>query len=221
MQTRWIVRWWLWAMALFIFSSHSVGAGPDQLETILAGVEKRYQGVGFSADFKQSSTLKAMQITDTAVGKMTVKRPGKMRWEYQSPERQIIVTDGQSLWIYRPDDNQVTVGKAPTLFGQGKGSGFLANIASIRKQFDITLANSSPAGTHGLKLIPHHDHPDVSAIDIAVEEDSHIIVRIITHNAYGDKNQIDLKNIHFAQALDNDLFEFVIPPGTDIITMDP
>ncbi|MEJ2661987.1 MAG: outer membrane lipoprotein carrier protein LolA [Desulfobacteraceae bacterium] len=60
-------------------------AGGDNtaaLSKILDGLEKRYAGPGFSAKFFQESMLKAMQISDTAEGSLTVKRPGKMRWEY-------------------------------------------------------------------------------------------------------------------------------------------
>ena len=64
------------------------------LDDILAGMEKRYSGVGFSARFEQRSILKAMDLVDTASGSILVKRPGKMRWSYETPERQLIITDG-------------------------------------------------------------------------------------------------------------------------------
>ena len=86
------------------------------LDQILEGMEKRYANSRFFAKFFQESTIKAMEITDFASGKVYVRHPGKMRWEYEKPDRQIIITDGFKLWIYRPEDNQVMTGSAPDFF---------------------------------------------------------------------------------------------------------
>ena len=91
------------------------------LEQILDRVEALYTDKSFEAKFMQESTLKAMDITDFASGKIFVRYPGKMRWEYMKPEKQVIITDGFKLWIYRPADNQVMIGSAPTFFSDGKG----------------------------------------------------------------------------------------------------
>ena len=70
-----------------------VETAPDLTE-ILTRLEERYAVIDFSASFVQHSTLKAMDITDTATGKIFIKKPGKIRWEYHAPDRQIIVSDG-------------------------------------------------------------------------------------------------------------------------------
>jgi outer membrane lipoprotein carrier protein len=116
------------SLAMLVFCIGGAGlaaaAGDDAtLSKILDGLENRYAGPGFSAKFFQESMLKAMQISDTAEGKLTVKRPGKMRWEYTIPDVQTVVSDGRTMWIYRPADNQVMVGKAPSFFAGGKGAG--------------------------------------------------------------------------------------------------
>ena len=85
------------------------------LEQILDHMEIRYTGKSFTAQFIQESSVKAMEITDFASGKMFVRYPGKMRWEYEKPERQVMITDGRRLWIYRPAENQVMTGRAPEI----------------------------------------------------------------------------------------------------------
>ena len=114
-------------------------ASNPTLSQIMKGIEKKYALSGFSARFFQSSTIKAMDITDTASGRLLIKHPGMMRWEYEEPDRQIIISDGFQLWIYRPDDNQVMIGKAPAFFGDGKGASFLSDISRIRENFTISL----------------------------------------------------------------------------------
>ncbi len=98
------------------------------LNEIMDGIENRYAATGFLANFSQESTIKAMDITDTASGNLFVKAPGMMRWEYEKPNRQLIITDGKRLWVYRQDDNQVMVGTSPYFFGNGKGGGFLSDM---------------------------------------------------------------------------------------------
>jgi len=190
------------------------------LEQILERMEKRYTGKSFTAEFIQESTIKAMDITDYAQGKMFVRYPGKMRWEYEKPEKQIIITDGLKLWIYRPDDNQVMVGSAPVFFRDGKGASFLSDIELVRRKFDISLEDSREDFFYELKLTPREKSLDVTDIRLSVTKSSFTVVRIVTHNSYGDENRIELLNNRFDVHLDEALFSFSIPPGADVLQMD-
>ena len=137
----------------------SLAADADStIDTIIAGVEARYNVPGFTADFDQESILKAMAVTDTASGRLMVRQPGKMRWEYLVPDPQTIITDGNDLWVFRPEENQVLVGKAPSFFGNGKGAGFLSNIKTVRKNFQISLEPSDDPGLYRLSGWCPTDH---------------------------------------------------------------
>jgi len=57
---------------------------------------KALHGSQFAADFLQESTIKSMEITDFASGRLYVRYPGMMRWEYEKPDRQVIITDARS-----------------------------------------------------------------------------------------------------------------------------
>ena len=190
------------------------------LNQILQGIEQRYAGKGFTATFFQESILKAMQITDTAEGKLTVKQPGKMRWEYTIPEAQIIISNGQSMWIYRPADHQVVVGKSPEYFGGGKGAGFLSDIRQIRKSFTIQLQPAENEQYYRLRLVPLKPSQDLSDIILSIDKKSYQIDQVITHNAYGDETRIVLSNYQFNVDPPDDLFTFDIPPGVDVVKMD-
>jgi len=190
------------------------------LDEVLAGVEKRYAVSGFSARFTQESTLEAMNITDTASGKLIVKRPGMMRWEYEKPDRQIIITDSQTLWIYRPEDNQVMIGKSPSFLGDGKGAGFLADMKLIKKKFGITLEENDSAEYYVLKLIPQEQNSDISSLFLSISKKTFDVVKIDTYNPYGDKTHIELQDIQLKQNINDSVFNFIIPEGADIIQLD-
>jgi outer membrane lipoprotein carrier protein len=190
------------------------------LEQILNDIESQYNGRGFQADFVQKSTLKAMEITDFASGKVFVRYPGMMRWEYEKPDRQVIITDGLQLWIFRPADNQVMTGDAPAFFRDGKGASFLSDIKLIRQKFKIALLPAAGDSHYELQLQPLEKTLDVSDIRLTVAKNSFEVVRITTYTSSGDENQIELVNYQFNPQLDDALFRFNIPKGADVLQMD-
>jgi outer membrane lipoprotein carrier protein len=191
-----------------------------KVEQILDRMEAQYTGRSFKAEFAQESTLKAMDITDFAAGKIYVRYPGMMRWEYVRPEKQVIITDAKKLWIYRPADNQVMTGSAPAFFSDGKGASFLSDIKLVRQKFKISLEPSRDNFFYELKLQPLEKTLDVSDIRLSVTKNTFIVVRVVTYNSYGDENRIELINHQFDVKLDNKLFSFDIPPGTDVLQID-
>ena len=190
------------------------------VEAILKRVEARYAGEGFSANFFQTSVVAAMDITETASGFLQIKRPGKMRWSYEKPKKQLIVTDGKTIWIYKPDDNQVSIGAFPEIFGNGKGAGFLADIQQIRKSFDVSLKEVNASGEYVLKLVPLSKEIDLTHILLHIDPQTSDIVEIRTLNSYKDETRIELTGIQLDQRFEDVLFQFEVPKGAEIIRLD-
>jgi len=197
----------------------AAGSNPS-LDQILAGMEKRYANSKFSAKFLQESTIKAMEITDFASGRVYVRHPGMMRWEYEKPDKQVIITDGYKLWVYRPEDNQVMTGSAPEFFRDGRGASFLSDIKLIRNKFNIELLESKTNVFYELKLTPLDKNMDVTDIRLAVSKEHFTVMRVITYNFYGDETRIELLNSEFNVQMDDDLFSFEIPEGVDVLKID-
>ncbi|MFO7965118.1 MAG: outer membrane lipoprotein carrier protein LolA [Desulfobacterales bacterium] len=193
---------------------------PVFLTNILNSLEKKYLSGGFCADFEQTSTLQAMDITDTATGKIYVKPPGMMRWEYETPDPQLIVSDGENLWVYRPEDNQVMIGESPTFFGDGKGAGFLSDIRQIRENFELSLKEPEDPGAYLLKAVPRENMLDVSVIYLFISKMDFHVTRVITRNTYGDETCVDLLNIRFDVELPNDMFTFEVSESMDVLRLD-
>jgi outer membrane lipoprotein carrier protein len=198
----------------------SASASPADVDRILKGLEQHYGGKAFKASFFQESILKVMQITDTAEGHLIVRPPGKMRWEYTVPEPQSIITDGQTMWIYRPTDNQVMVGKAPEFFSGGKGAGFLSDVRQIRKSFTIQVEPSQNEKYHRLKLVPRKAGPELTDITLSVAKGTYRIDQVVTHNAYGDETRIVLTDYEFDIQPEEALFKFTVPKGVDVVQME-
>ena len=206
------------------FAAEAVGtasaAGQEALlQRIIEGIEQRYAVPGFSADFTQSSTIKALDLTDTASGRAMFMHPAKMRWEYDQPEKKIYISDGTTLWVYSPDQNQVMVGRAPEFFKGGQGASFLSDIQSLRRQFVIALAPQQAEGTHTLKLLPREKNIDLARIFLTVDAESFVVSRVDTVNDYDDETRIMLSNVRFEQSPDTAQFHFTVPPGADVLEL--
>ena len=221
-------KWLIAAIVLLFFAGGAMPAPSTAtaaeksptLDEILDRVENRYSGRGFTADFLQESTIKAMQVTDFARGQVFVSYPGKMRWEYREPEPQIIITDGEKLWIYRPADNQVMTGAAPVFFRDGKGASFLSNIKIIREKFNIAMDTTAGELFYRFSLFPREKTLDITEIRLAVDKENYTIVRVVTINQYGDETHIEFINHRFGVDLDDALFSFDIPQGVDELKID-
>ena len=229
MNTRILMVWFLifGFTSQFALSPESASAAdsdtPDSqlsLDKIIAKVEEIYDIPGFSAQFVQESTVKAMEITDHASGRIFVKRPGMMRWVYEKPYNQIIITNGKKPWIYKPDDNQVMLGSAPAFFGDGKGAGFLADIKVLRHKFNITLPEQKDDRYFLLKLVPIEQSFELAQIFLSVSRTTFKVSKIVTYNSYGDENRIDLINPRFDILPAEDLFTFSIPEGVDVLELE-
>lgn len=210
----------LTAAVLMLIVASVVGAQEkrDPLAAeILDRLEARYTRAGFTARFHLTSTLKAMQVTDEATGQLFVKYPGQMRWAYETPNKMLFVTDGQQLWMYQPEENQVTVGMASEVLGGREGASFLSDIRLLRKSFRISLAPDGSDDIVRLKLVPEGENHDIAEVYLKIRRDTHNIIEVITINLYGDQTRIQLMNFDFEASLPDHLFRFEIPEGTDVL----
>ncbi len=204
--------------SVFVSSAMAQDKSSADLDQLLDGLEKRYSKNEFMADFSQVSKLKVLEIDETASGKAMFSHPGKMKWEYLQPQQHQIITNGKSLWIYRPDQNQVLLGNAQNFFKQGSGGAFLSDIAIVRKKYNISIKESSKE-TFTLSLIPQTKTPEIQSILMIVSKENYNIQKIITSNIYEDTIEITFHKIEFKD-IDDSVFNFNIPENTNVIQME-
>lgn len=213
------IVFWAWMLGGGLLQAESSPPKPDAaaLDRILSGVEKRYAGEGFVVRFHQESTLKAMDITDDAEGRLIIKHPDKMRWEYETPEKQLVITNGEDLWIYRPEDNQVMIGSAPEFFKGGKGASFMSDIRRVRKHFGVSLETAKAGEYYLLKLIPRDEKLDLVQILMKISAATFEVTEVTTENSYGDQTLIRFNGYQFNRQPRDAEFAFTIPDDADVV----
>jgi len=196
--------------SLMFLTIAAAAQNENTTEAALSAIEKRYAGKSFEASFYQISKLSALDITEKASGKASFSHPGKMRWE--------IVTNGKSLWIYRPEENQVMQGNAGSFFKTGAGGAFLSDITLVRKNYIITIKDMTDDFIE-LDLVAKQETPDVSLIVIRISKKSSDIIRIVTRNVYGDTTMFEFNDIRFIP-VDPSIFEFTVPKGSNVVDLE-
>ena len=208
-------------ICIFLFSaSHDPCWGLGAAD-ILDRVQDRYAAGDFEADFAQESHLKAMGMVDTAKGHLYFGRPGTMRWHYKTPEEYLIITDGDTVWIYRPAENQVMLGRAVDYFGSKKGTDFFTKPGELSREFILELAPKEfqEKDRYVLRLVPKRERPSLAELHLFISKETFDIVQAVTYNTFGDKTTIRFDSYRFDQGLNSSLFVFEIPNGAEVLQL--
>src|SRR5712691_5292648 len=102
-------------------------------------LQRKYDTIhDFSADFTHTYQGGVLHKQITERGHVLVKKPGRMRWDYTSPEKKLFVSDGVKIYSYVPDDRQVRIDSVPKDDQPGAPILFLAGKGNLVRDFTAT-----------------------------------------------------------------------------------
>ena len=199
-----------------VASAQPVGTH-DTPAQVAAALQTRYDRVrDFTADFKQHHVGLLKKKSTQHSGKLQVKKPGKMRWDYTAPEKQLFVSDGTTIHLWVPADNQVTVSPAPKQDTATSAALFLVGKGNIVRDFGVTFTKDPPAGTYGLRLQPKIPERDYEWLELVIDRNSMQIRRLVAANREGGQDTFTFTNIKENVGVSDKTFEFKIPRGADV-----
>ena len=218
-MTKIMIRCFLICIALF-GSWHNICWGLE-VAHILDRVQHRYAAGDFEADFVQESHLKAMGMVDTAKGRLYFGGPGMMRWHYKTPEEYLIISDGETVWIYRPEENQVMLGRSVDYFGGKEGADFFGKPGELAKEFILELAPKKlqEKDHYVLRLVPRTERPGLVELYLFISKETFDVLKSVSYNAFGDKTTLRFDRYRFNRGIDPSLFVFEIPNGADVVQL--
>ncbi len=121
----------------------TVAIQKSEQEQILSRIRQKYSlKEAYAGTFTQKTTYTDSDETTLSSGRIWIQGPDKMRWEYQLPEKQLLVSDGQTLWYYTPDLNQVMVGKIKDIKEARVIVNLLAKLKSEPENLRLDLSRS-------------------------------------------------------------------------------
>ncbi|MEW6429017.1 MAG: outer membrane lipoprotein carrier protein LolA [Thermodesulfobacteriota bacterium] len=174
-----------------------------------------------STSFHQITTLQLRSGRQKeATGTMRIKKPGKMRWDYQEPEKQTIVCDGTTLTLYTEKNHQMVTGSAAEYLKSDVTYSFFAGTGDILKDFDVLAPDDGmvarPEGDT-VKLIPKNPHPQVDTLLVTIDRATALIKRLEITDHFGSVTTFLFTDIRRNADIAEDSFTFTPPAGTEII----
>ncbi len=211
----------VWLVGGLSFAAHLV-SGEDSLAAAIEGLQNRYRAVdSISAHFQQ--TYRAPGIEQIESGVLWMKKPGLMRWDYQSPTVKLFIADGKETFLYTPEDRQVLVTRFSAAELHSTPLQFLLGQGDIRKSYSVAWESESRPklqGTLLLRLVPRAEDPEYSYLVLEIDARTFDIRRIVIHERTGNTSEFVLTDVATNVRVNPKQFQFKAPKGVEIVRLD-
>ena len=195
---------------------HAAAAAEDTLKRALEGLQERYESTRtLTADFRQTVESPTLASPLESHGTVAFEKPNRMRWDYAKPDEQVIVGDGDTLWIYQPEERQVIKAPLDRAFQATTPVTFLAGLGRLERDFEATLEREDPE-RWVLRLVPRQD-TGVGTLRLTVRKKDASIDEARITDPLGTTTRIVFSNERRNVDLDRGLFRFSPPPGVDVV----
>jgi outer membrane lipoprotein carrier protein len=184
------------------------GNGPDRLRAFLEQVRT------LRAEFQQSVYDEDSRLLDDARGMVYIARPGRFRWDYAEPYLQEIVGDGENVWIYDSELEQVTVRPLGDALGDTPVM-LLSSDEPVESSFDVR-AIAGPDGYEWVGLRPLGEQVSFTEIRLGFDGDTLRVMELT--DAFGQLTRLLFANVETNLDLASSLFQFTPPEGADVFS---
>lgn len=188
---------------------------PD-VKSLVDRMQAFYEKVqDFTATFKQDYTYKIARRTQTSTGKVTFKKPGMMRWEYEKPAAKTFVLAGDRAYTHDPQAMLLT----KTAFDQSQLSAsvtFLFGTGKLEKEFSIAKVDCAKCSGVLLELMPLKPDPRFKKVRLEVDPKTAQVLRSIVFDPDGSENAITFSDLKTNVGVSKDVFVLNAPAGTQV-----
>lgn len=195
---------------LLLVIAAPVGSADDAV----AGLKSFMEDSGaLQASFRQALYTNHSPDPQISEGLLFIKRPGRFRWEYTEPAGQLVVCDGERIWMYDEDLEQVTVRLVDDTL-RGTPAMMLSGQATLDETFEV-LRTFEKDELEWVALKPREGSPEFVSLQIGLEDG--VVRRMELVDSLGQLTRIDLSDVVTGADLADDLFAFEPPEGADVI----
>jgi outer membrane lipoprotein carrier protein len=165
------------------------------------------------ADFEQKVYDRDHRLVQASSGRFAFLRPGRFRWTYARPYEQVIVGDGERVWIHDPDLNQVTVRPMARALGSTPAA-LLAGSADVERAFEFAEGGSA-GGLEWLEATPRGDDSGFDRIRLGLDARGVEAMELTDH--FGQTTVLRFSALVRNPALPPAEFRFEPPKGADVL----
>ncbi|MFN6960920.1 MAG: outer membrane lipoprotein chaperone LolA [Rhodocyclaceae bacterium] len=200
------MRTFVFLVGLMSGSGLAFAGGIDQLKTFWANTHSA-QGT-----FAQSVVGKSGRKPQNSVGRFALARPGKLRWSYEKPYKLLLVTDGEKLWSYDADLNQVTIGKIDQTLGATPAA--LLTGEALDRHFTLSEAGTEE-GMEIVDAVPKAADSTFARVRIGMANNLPRLMEV--EDNFGQTTTLLLTEFQPNPVLPASTFRFQPPKGADVI----
>jgi outer membrane lipoprotein carrier protein len=167
-----------------------------------------------TADFSQMTLSSNGASLQEATGSVVLKRPGMFRWHTDPPAEQLLVSDGEQIWLYDPDLEQVTIQKMDKRLTHTPALLLSGDVSALEENFNITVVESGDVSE--FLLTPKAN--DTLFDNLRLSFLGGKLNDMQMSDAIGQRTNILFHDVTLNQGVQQGQFTFDIPPGVDVIS---
>jgi len=196
-----------------------------EVREVMKRLQARYEKTkDLQADFTQKTTIEGFERPMTSSGKVYIKKPGRLRWNYLDPSAEDIYVQGDDVKVYVPEHKQVLVGKLTHMAESRAPLELLQGAAKLDASFEAEPTPGKSRGVGGIRLVTlvpkSHDaeaHGTVQRIVVEVFPKTYFIRSLSLHEVSGNVSNFEFSSLQSNIGLDDDLFVPKFPPDVEVV----
>ncbi len=196
-----------------------------EVQDIVKQLQARYEKTkDLQADFTQQTRIEGFERPVTSSGKVYIKKPGRLRWDYLEPATEQIYVNQDDVKVYVPEHKQVLVGKLTRMAASQAPLELLQGAAKLEESFEVAPATGKERGVGGLRLLsltPKGQEIDpakpVQRIVVEVFPKTYFIRTVWLHEINGNVATFEFSSLKPNLGLGNDVFDFKAPPDVEVV----
>jgi outer membrane lipoprotein carrier protein len=192
---------------------------------VVKQLQARYEKLkDMQADFSQKTKIEGFERPVTSAGKVYIKKPGRLRWDYLDPATEQIYVNQDDVKVYVPEHKQVLVGKLTQMAASKAPLELLQGAARLEESFEIEPTPGKDRGIGGtplITLIPkakeQESTQNLQKIVVEVYPKTYFIRTVSLHEISGNIAVFEFSNLKPNVGLGNEVFDFKVPPDAEVV----
>ena len=192
----------------------------DELATVKA-IQQNYDSVlTLKANFEQKAFVKMLNRTEVTRGTVWIKKPGKMKWVYSSPDPQVLISNQKNLWLYTPEEEQVTKMPIESVYSSNTPALFLAGQGILTDIFNVVRVLTEKDKFVAV-FTPKEVESSLSRLVLRANKNNYQITGATVYDKLGNKTSIKFRSIRINEKIPESVFNFKVPAGVEIQDFTP
>ena len=196
-----------------------------EVQEVVKQLQARYEKTkDLQADFTQKTMIEGFERSIASSGKVYIKKPGRLRWNYLDPSVEDIYVNRDDVKVYVPEHKQVLVGKLTQMAASKAPLELLLGAAKLAESFDIEPTPGKGRGVGGIRLLtllPKSREGEagrsLQRIVLEVFPKTYFIRTLSLHEASGNVSSFEFSSLQPNVGLGDALFDFKVPPGVEVV----